>query len=95
LKENTNDGTSSIISYENDYGFHLYPNPFKDYINIVLDNDHLSEISISDISGKEVFSKQFSEKLIKLDLYNLSSGTYILRVKNQDMITTKKIVLEK
>jgi len=70
----------------------IHPNPFNDQIKIALDNNQSSEITISDITGKVVFNQISIEKLIQLDMSNLSSGQYIVTVKSESAIITRKIV---
>ena len=69
-----------------------YPNPFSDFIEISLDNNDVSEVIISDISGKIVFSRKFNEKLIKINVDSLSTGSYILSLKNNNKVLNKQII---
>ncbi len=70
----------------------IYPNPFSDFIEISLDNNDVSEVIISDISGKIVFSRKFNEKLIKINVDSLSTGSYILSLKNNNKVLNKQII---
>ena len=70
----------------------IYPNPFSDHIIISLDNDESSEVLITDIAGKEVVNRKYNDKLIKIDMNTLSSGSYIVTVRNNNTVTTKQIV---
>ncbi|MFO7880687.1 MAG: T9SS type A sorting domain-containing protein [Bacteroidota bacterium] len=73
----------------------VYPNPAKNTLQIQA-SDAFENISISDICGRPVLSKKFpgNTKNIKLDISNLTSGYYILSVKSQNKLSTKKIVIE-
>ncbi len=70
----------------------IYPNPFQNQLTISLDNNQYSEIIISDITGKVILNQISSDKIIQLDMSNLSAGQYIVTVKNENLITTRKIV---
>ena len=70
----------------------IYPNPFRDYIIISIENNESSEVLITDISGKEVVNRKFNDKLIKIDMNTLSAGSYIVTVRNNNTVTTKQIV---
>ena len=70
----------------------IYPNPFNDHIIISLDNIESSEVLITDIAGKEVINRKFSDKMIKIDMSALSSGSYIVTVRNNNTVITKQIV---
>ncbi len=70
----------------------IYPNPFSDFIEISLDNNESSEVIITDISGKTVLSRKFNDKLIKLNVDALSTGSYILTLKNNNKVLNKQII---
>ncbi|GEM_PF-2961022 len=84
---------ASIQTIENKENFvSIYPNPFTNQLTISLDNNQSSEITISDITGKVVVNQISSDKIIQLDMSNLSSGQYIVTVKSETSIITRKIV---
>ena len=70
----------------------VYPNPFNDYITISIGNDKLSEVSITDIVGKVVVNKKYFDETFKIDLSTLSTGTYIVTIKNNNTVTTEQII---
>lgn len=70
----------------------IAPNPFNDYIKISLENDQPSEIIITDIAGKIVFSSHYHSHMINLDLQSLSAGQYMLTIINGETIVTKHLV---
>ena len=69
----------------------IYPNPFNDYITIILDNQKVSEISITENTGKIIksFTTKESEVTIKTD--DLLPGFYILKIKNGNSIKSIKL----
>ncbi len=72
--------------------FSVYPNPFNDHVVIQLENDQPSEISVTDITGKEVFRNNYNSETINIDLSALASGQYILNVKNGTGVMNRKII---
>ena len=94
LKQMDFDGTmtlSNVIllnAVVNSEGFKIYPNPTKDIINIFSMAEWNNEISlkVSDLFGREVLNKKYPYKKkaenLHLDLYNLSSGTYLLKIQS-------------
>lgn len=70
----------------------IYPNPFTEELTISLDQDQKSEVTITDITGKAIVNQNFNTQIIKLDLSIISSGQYIVSIKNDNSITTRKIV---
>ncbi|WP_330743897.1 T9SS type A sorting domain-containing protein [Chryseobacterium sp. CP-77] len=71
----------------------LYPNPAKDFFYL----DHLpreSTISITDISGRKLFSQKYNEEKIKISTSAFTEGVYMIQVKNrEEIILTKKITI--
>ena len=70
----------------------IYPNPVNDKISISIGKNQNSEVVITDITGKVVVSKTSTESEITIDVTDLMSGQYIVSVKNESSIITKKIV---
>ncbi len=74
----------------------IYPNPAKDYINIICPQlaNNSALISIFDLAGKELIKSHIMQgKLYKeLDLNMLHSGIYFCRLSMNNQIITKKII---
>ncbi|WP_223034981.1 T9SS type A sorting domain-containing protein [Hanstruepera marina] len=68
------------------------PNPAADYINIEIPNNSLNFVSeLYDITGKQVLRK---ENLETLDVSQLKTGIYILRIKTDNGVVSRRIVKE-
>jgi len=80
----TNDVFSSKIS--------VYPNPANDFLQISSD-EIISEVAVYNLIGKRVIS---SSKLVnnRLDVSNLSKGVYVLKVISNDLVGSRKIIIE-
>lgn len=81
------------------YNFDLYPNPNKGNFNIQLTSDSLNDITVSvhDLSGKQIFNKSYrneSQFNKNIQLNNIQTGIYLLKIKDGDKETSKKIVIE-
>lgn len=76
---------------QNLFEFKIYPNPSKGIFNIELNED--AEITIFDIHGRTVYNgtKKAGVSVMQQDL---SSGTYIVQVKTDTSMTTKKLIIE-
>ncbi len=77
----------------------ISPNPSNDYFNIQLKNNNLKNITATlfTIEGKEITTKKLSDNSIMLSTkeLNLSSGIYILKLKNKGKeIHTKKLIVK-
>lgn len=74
----------------------VYPNPAIDILNINLGNTNLESqvktISIVGIKGDVLFkTDKFNSKI---DVKNLSKGTYLVKIQFDDSLVTKKIIIE-
>ena len=76
---------------ENTSQLKVYPNPVKDILNIDLNFKEAVNISIIDINGKELFSKEYLEDYIQLD-FPFQKGIYILRIQGSNEIISRKII---
>ena len=77
--------------------FNLYPNPAKNTVNIVSsDNSMIQEIYVFDVSSKNVLQlKNINQSSYILTDLGLSSGLYMLMVKNQNnQIQNLKLSIE-
>ena len=73
--------------------FKLYPNPAKQELNILLSTiDNI--ISIYNLQGKLVKQSFFSTNNCKLNITNLSSGMYVVEVKNNKGRNFQKFIIE-
>jgi protease II len=73
----------------------VYPNPAVDFLNISIENSKEQfEISIFDVSGKNLMSKKVSSEISKIDIKNFAESNYFLKITNQngEEIKTYKIV---
>ncbi|MDL2240829.1 T9SS type A sorting domain-containing protein, partial [Bacteroidales bacterium OttesenSCG-928-K22] len=72
----------------------VYPNPADDYI--ILDSPHkIEKLEIISLSGKPVKILNVNAVYSKIDISDLNSGIYILRLKIDNTIINKKIMISK
>jgi len=77
--------------------FSVFPNPVKDYLNILPSNTSMSyDIEIYDIKGKLIYSKENSNdgKSKIIDLKTIPSGIYSIKIISKNGIGTAKIIKE-
>ncbi|NLL27247.1 MAG: T9SS type A sorting domain-containing protein [Bacteroidales bacterium] len=70
---------SGVNDVDAETAFSIYPNPANNLINIITENAN-ELITISDLSGKVVYSEQASKKQNSIDISQLSVGMYIVRI---------------
>ncbi len=68
----------------------IFPNPANTYIRILGINK--GKLFITDISGKEILSKNIHSNSEYLNIKNLSSGVYLIRIISEGKVVTKKFV---
>jgi hypothetical protein len=89
----------SQFSDENNFSLELkvYPNPCTDSkVTIELNNQEISEVRLTNITGKEVFLKKFqlAENKKEIQLNDIPNGLYIIRIitSNQKQVMKKLMV---
>ncbi len=86
------DVPSAIVCAEGG-AFTVYPNPTNSKIQ--LENVENSEIVISNLLGEEVYRTFASGNTLSIDLSDLKSGNYIVKMTQGQTVKTKKIMLLK
>mgnify|MGYP000854724395 CR=1 FL=1 len=84
-----------IIDDINDSNYKIYPNPTNSIFNIgVKDNNEKIKVEIYDMTGRRVIStKNVVSQTITLNVNNLQSGHYIVKIINDSgKVTSMKMV---
>lgn len=93
----TLDCPSSTILANNDVEaaatIKAYPNPVRDAINISNDTE-IQSLSIYNMLGQQIMTKTINAKEDRIDVSNLVSGTYFVKVMAGNAIKSFKIVKE-
>ncbi len=90
----------NTIAKNNLTNLKIYPNPAHNEIQISFDvdniNDHIN-IKLVDLSGREVYNKTFMPDIkfnLKINVNHLARGIYVVRIKNANRNSTRKLILE-
>ncbi len=76
-------------------GFSSYPNPVNNgMLTVSTSNSNEKEVSIYNVLGKRVFEEKFSGGRKQLNVSQLTSGIYIMKVIEGDKVATKKLVIK-
>ena len=71
----------------------VYPNPVNATAYVVIESDASSlEATLFDMSGRQLMHQKVNQGVNNLDMQNLASGCYFLRVNDGKTVITKKIV---
>jgi|GEM_PF-3670317 len=86
---------TGIAEEEEKINITTFPNPAKDYLHVVCDNP--VEVSLMDIHGRSLTNptKLVPSHINTLSLPGINPGIYFLRVSDQDINFSKKIIISK
>lgn len=92
--------TNTVLNnetFENNNNVSIYPNPVKDILNIKV-KDFSSEVLVKviDINGREVYAQKVNNmnNSNSINLSNLSTGIYVLKLQGENLNYSEKIILE-
>lgn len=71
--------------------FSHYPNPVKNELNLS-SAKNISDVAVFNILGQQVVTKAINANQTKIDMSNLSAGTYIVKVTSENLTKTFKVV---
>lgn len=71
----------------------VYPNPFNDNINIIIENIQKAvEVEILNVLGQVVLKNTFNSTYIELKELTFPAGQYLLKLKIDNVISYKKLI---
>ncbi|MFK7787757.1 MAG: T9SS type A sorting domain-containing protein, partial [Crocinitomicaceae bacterium] len=71
----------------------IYPNPTNGFITLSSNDSYLEEITLVNIQGQIVLSKDVSSKKIEIDVAEYPSGVYFMTAQlSNGQTTTKKLI---
>ena len=85
--------TLASPSYSVPTSFAIYPNPVKDILNVSFDKE-ITAVAIYNLLGQEVIAKLINANEGSIDVSNLGSGTYFVKVSADNGIKTIKLIKE-
>jgi len=72
-------------------GFSAYPNPVKDVLNLSY-TKNISDVQVFNLMGQQVSAVNVQNRESKVDMSNLPTGTYIVKVTSEGQIKTIKVI---
>ena len=86
-----------ILSYDNASDISVYPNPVTDFISVNTKGEFMNTpklLSIYNALGAKVYSISSDKAQVTLDLKSFAKGIYMIEIKCDNKITTKRFVKE-
>jgi hypothetical protein len=100
IKEIDNDGFYNysrvvLLSNKKDGGYVIFPNPANSYIQISAPYGVTGNCTLElyDAIGRKLIDNTISNSTTELNTSQLPNGNYMLRIKNNDAITTQKVLI--
>ncbi|NPA68655.1 MAG: T9SS type A sorting domain-containing protein, partial [Chlorobi bacterium] len=84
---------SEINTFE-EMRFNIYPNPTDGKFVAEFNYPADATVSVTDISGKEILRKNMHSNIEYFDLSKYSKGIYIIKIKTDNLIINKRIILK-
>ena len=70
-----------------------YPNPVKDMLNLISDK-MISKVQVTNLLGQVVLEKAVNTTNGQINVSNLASGTYLVKITSEDLVKTIKVIKE-
>jgi hypothetical protein len=74
-----------------DANFAFYPNPVNDVLNLSY-TENITKVQVINLLGQEVRTNSMDATLAQVDMSNLPSGTYLVKVTANDKVKTIKVI---
>ena len=75
----------------NDKNFTYYPNPVKDVLNLSY-TKNISNITVFNLLGQQIDTKIVNSNQSKVDMSNLATGTYLVKVTSDTQVKIIKVI---
>jgi hypothetical protein len=77
----------------NTANFKAYPNPVKDVLNLSSEKI-ITKVQVTNLLGQVILSKSLDATQGQIDVSNLASGTYMVKISSDDLVKTIKVIKE-
>lgn len=85
--------TNETLSAEdfNKNGLKVYPNPVKDILTLS-DTENITNVAVFNLLGQEVVSKTINATQSQIDMSDLASGSYLVKITADNQVKTVKVI---
>jgi len=88
--ENRDCESLSLIDFDNDFPFSVYPNPSNDFVSLrALNDSETYNLTIISITGAVVYTSDFISNTV-IDVSGISKGIYFINISNKIASYTSK-----
>lgn len=89
--------TTGIVEIQPQINFSVYPNPSNGNVQFVMEDALFAgnfSVEVYNVQGKRIYQAAITNSKFNIDLSNQAKGICYVRFYNEEMILTKKIVLQ-
>lgn len=72
----------------------IYPNPFNDELSIQTSGNRDYSVELTTITGRTVYLSKTESNFHRINLSELSSGIYLVRMKSNNIVSVRKVIKE-
>jgi hypothetical protein len=91
----TYSNTTASVGDNSIAGFSTYPNPVRgNILTVTTSSTDTKTVNIFNVLGRKVFSQRFSSMTKTMNVSEIASGVYIMKVTEGNNIATKKLIIE-
>lgn len=85
------DATLSAPNFNAIEGLKMYPNPTSDFVTFSTPSNQINNITVYNVIGKEVLNLNNTQNI---SVSNLETGVYIVKIAENGIIATRKLIIE-
>ena len=95
VNNSISDTSEYFVIYNNENIYSIFPNPNTGILNIIFEDEaELKNLKIIDLNGNTIFNQTLSNEFQQqIDLTKLGKGTYIMKIKIDEMIYYEKLII--
>lgn len=82
----------SVKEIKDDLNFSIAPNPTKGRVTVTSEKEHIKEVKVFDLQGKELTKAYPNDFNVQIDLSKFESGVYLIQILAGNKIRTGKII---
>ncbi len=88
--------TGNSLLSKSDLGLEIFPNPAKDFIEVIFNNPAAieTELKIYSMNGACIKQEKAKTNSFKMNVDGLPKGVYLMMIKNAEAIESRKFLLE-
>ena len=84
----------SIGQNELEYNLVVFPNPTSNIVFVQVNNQNIEYVSITDMTGRQVYTSSSSKKLVEVNTSEFNAGTYIINVSTAEGTAQRKLIIQ-